>query len=423
MNASGALQERQSGQPGPFLALTALILAVAVYLFDILLMVQESVRSDLQPGVVVQALENLALLVAVIVGYLILRAQPGNRVGWCMMAAGESFLITSLAGQLAAYGYHTWGETGLTLFAGWVAQWAWIGSQLAGPFMILYYPTGRLPSRGWRPVLWFFWFVVGLAFFAYAFAADPTLPAWVPHSAGIDLGNPFSSGSVGGLSQSLIPLSQVLMMSLNVIAGVSLVFRYRTASATARSQIKVITVMAVLSLVGLIGLQPLEVSPTMAALLNIGIVALTGGTIGLAITRYRLFDMDRLVSRTITYSLVVAGLSIVYFTVVTTATGLLPSQNSLVVAGTTLLVAALFNPLRNRVQQWVDMRFNRSHYDAQRVLDALSSGLANDVETETVAERFVDAVVEAIEPEAVGVWVAGSNQSDSDVSSSAARTA
>jgi hypothetical protein len=127
--------------------------------------------------------------------------------------------------------------------------------------------------------------------------------------------------------------------------------------------------------------------------------------IGLAILRYRLYDIDRIVSRTVSYTLVVVLLAAVYVGGVTGLTSLLPDQSRLVVAATTLAVAALFNPVRRRVQGWVDRRFNRSRYDTQRVMDRFAGSLRDQVDTTEVVDGWVGVVAETMQPAAVGVWV------------------
>ncbi|MGH8873087.1 MAG: hypothetical protein ACRDWS_14075 [Acidimicrobiia bacterium] len=207
--------------------------------------------------------------------------------------------------------------------------------------------------------------------------------------------------------QPFAPISmQPLIVSLNVLGAVSLVFRYRTATPVERLQIKVIGLLAAGSVLGLIGLQLIDIDAATAVILNITITLLAVGTIGAAIMRYRLFDIDRLISRTISYSVVVVILVAVYFGLVTTITYLLPTQDSVAVAGTTLTVAALFNPVRRRVQQWVDQRFNRLRYDAEKVLDSFLGQLQIHVDVDVLSDDLVDAVVEALGPTCATVWVA-----------------
>jgi uncharacterized membrane protein YbhN (UPF0104 family) len=129
-------------------------------------------------------------------------------------------------------------------------------------------------------------------------------------------------------------------------------------------------------------------------------------SIFLAITRYRLYDIDRLISRTITYALVV-GVLITAVAGLATVVGT-QFEEPWVVAATTLGVAAIFNPLRRRVQVWVDRRFNRSKYDAERVMDEFAGSLRDEVDGDEVVDGWVQAVTETMQPSAMGVWVRGS---------------
>jgi len=128
-------------------------------------------------------------------------------------------------------------------------------------------------------------------------------------------------------------------------------------------------------------------------------------SIGVAVLRYHLYEIDRIVSRTVSYAVVVGVLAVVFFGVVTVLTSLLPAESDLAVAGSTLAVAALFNPVRRRVQAWVDRRFNRSRYDAQKVMDAFSGSLRDRVDPDGVVEGWVGAVSETMQPTTVGVWI------------------
>jgi hypothetical protein len=128
--------------------------------------------------------------------------------------------------------------------------------------------------------------------------------------------------------------------------------------------------------------------------------------IAIAVLRYRLFDIDRLVSRTVSYALVVGVLAALFFGIVSLLTGLIPpNQNDLTIAASTLVVFALFNPLRKRIQGLVDRRFNRSRYNSQRVIDGFSETLRDQIDSDQVVEGWVGVVSQTMQPSAVGVWV------------------
>lgn len=127
--------------------------------------------------------------------------------------------------------------------------------------------------------------------------------------------------------------------------------------------------------------------------------------IGFAVTRYRLYEIDRILSRTVTYTVVIALLAAVYFAGLAALTIILPSDSPLAVAGSTLAAAALFNPIRKRVQGWVDRHFNRSRYDAQRVIDGFSDSLRRDLDEDHLMTRWVSVVSETMNPASAGVWI------------------
>ncbi len=127
--------------------------------------------------------------------------------------------------------------------------------------------------------------------------------------------------------------------------------------------------------------------------------------IGIAVLRYRLYEIDRLLSRTVSYLLVVGVLAAVFFGVVAVAGSLFQTDSDLAVAGSTLAVAALFNPVRKRVQGWVDRRFNRSRYDAQKVMDRFAGSLRDQVDSHEVVDGWVGVVAQTMQPESVSVWV------------------
>lgn len=385
----------------------AWLLVVVAYLVYVLLLLSNEPYSDADPGTLVRALENFPPLLVVTLGLFILRSQPRNKAGWWFMVGGVGLLLAGLASELAAYGARNWGQTGITLVAGWVPRWIWLPAQISIPFILMYYPNGRLPTRRWRPVLAYFWAVVVIALSVYAFSPQPAFPEFIGWITALHLANPLGIEALSSASSQPVAYFylNVLILSLNVVAVASLVVRYRTAAPVERLQIKAVGLLATVSALGLVGLQLIEIDSTTTVILNIILTLLAVGTFGAAIMRYRLFDIDRLISRTISYSVVVVILAMVYSGLVAAVTNLIPSQDSLAVAGTTLTVAALFNPVRKRVQRWVDKRFNRSRYNAEKVLDSFSGRLQSHVDVDLLTTDLVDAVAEALHPQFATVWV------------------
>jgi hypothetical protein len=194
-----------------------------------------------------------------------------------------------------------------------------------------------------------------------------------------------------------------------VLGLLPLLYRLIKGSPLVRRQIAGPVLVLVLGVVSLI-LVSLAFGDTALAqtfttaismLITIGVPV----SIAVAITRYRLYEIDRLVSRTVSYLLVVGLLAAVFIGVVTAAGSLLQTDSDLAIAGSTLAVAALFNPLRKRIQTWVDRRFNRSRYDAQNVMDGFSGSLRDQVDPIRVIEGWIGVVSDTMQPASAGVWV------------------
>ncbi|MGH8947860.1 MAG: hypothetical protein ACRDXF_03290, partial [Acidimicrobiia bacterium] len=144
------------------------------------------------------------------------------------------------------------------------------------------------------------------------------------------------------------------------------------------------------------------------SLLNIVFSLFVGGAVTLAILRYRLFEIDRLISRTVTYAVVAGALALVYGVgAIWLPSRIVGEQTPLFVAGSTLAVAALFNPLRRRVMRWVDRRFNRSSYDLEQITDRFAARLRDQVDADRLADDWAKVVTGTLQPSAVGVWVRG----------------
>jgi amino acid transporter len=145
----------------------------------------------------------------------------------------------------------------------------------------------------------------------------------------------------------------------------------------------------------------------MRAVSDFGPLVFTGAliAIALAVLRYRLYEIDRIISRTVSYSLVVALIAAVFFSAVTLLSSLLPTDSPLAVAGSTLAVAALFNPARERIQSWVDRRFNRSRYEAQQVADRFTSEIQDQTDVDSLASGLCVVVEDTLRPVGLGIWI------------------
>jgi hypothetical protein len=358
--------------------------------------------------VVVIALEGgagegieLALSAAVftLVGVLILYRTDGNRIGWVMAAIGLSLFVSGVAALADE-------ESAIALAVGGAVWLSWF--VLLG-LLVYWFPTGRPVTPRWR---FLGWLAVPMALISASYVVAETLcvePApggdcqvWVDNPIGIaGVPNP----EYGDFST----VGYMVLIVFIVLSATSLVVRFIRSRGVERLQLKwfafavVSLIMATLAQETLADLTPI---PMLAwdLLWGMAVLALPVA-IGLSVLRYRLYEIDRIVSRTVTYLLVVGLLGLVFFGVVTLITSFLPAESDLAVAASTLAVAALFNPVRRRVQVWIDRRFNRARYDAQKVMDAFAESLRDRVDAAELSDGWRDVVAETMQPSAAAVWI------------------
>jgi hypothetical protein len=271
-------------------------------------------------------------------------------------------------------------------------------------FVLLLTPTGRLPSPRWRR-----WArvmaaatVVGLG--AATLSPRPLYPEYP------DIGSPIGVAALrDGPLGAVFPLCALLVLVGLVVGAGSLVGRFRRARGLERQQLKWLALTAVLAAMLLVlGLASLLLQGAVAFLFQAslaGCIALLPLAIGAAITRYRLYDIDRIISRTVAYGLLTVLLGLGYAAVVLGLGGLLPRDSSLVVAAATLAVAGLFQPLRRRVQGLVDRRFNRRRYDAARTLDGFARRLRDQVDLDALHGELLAVVDQTMQPTRASLWL------------------
>lgn len=347
-----------------------------------------------------EMLLGLAAFVFVVVGALILYRSDGNRVGWVMTGIGVALLLSGLLDALANGGSVVAGAVGGAIWLTWFV--------LLG-LLVFWFPDGKPASQRWGLLVWL-GVPIGLLAASYVVAGEICPSAnddgecleWAVNPIGISwLPNP-----------EFGPLSTVGYMFLAlfvILSTASLVSRYVNAHHLQRQQIKWFA-FAVCTLIVVTIVQ--ETMAGLTPLPGVVLDVLWGATvlglpvaIGVAVLRYRLYDIDRIVSRTVTYLLVVGLLGLVFVGLVTVIGSMAPSDSDLAIAASTLAVAALFNPLRRRVQAAIERRFNRARYDAWKVTDAFARSLRNRVDPDDVAAGWRDAVTETMQPESAGVWI------------------
>ena len=335
-------------------------------------------------------------------GALILARTDGNRVGWVVSITGLALLASGVASYFAERGDLIAEALGGAL---WLSWFFLIG------LLVFWFPTGQPVSPRWRWVGWMGFVAEGLSLtylvseqLCVETSEEGGCRAWADNPIGISgVPNP----EFGALSGPTLGLG----LGFVLLAAISLVVRYVRARGVERLQVKwfvfaVVFVIVLLVTEDIIGSTfgiPEEIGSYI-----FGLAVLTlPVAVSVSVLRYRLFEIDRIVSRTVSYTLVVVLLAAVYVGGVTWLSSLLPDQSRLVVAATTLAVAALFNPLRRRVQDLVDRRFNRSRYDTQRVMDRFAVSLRDQVDSTEVVSGWVGVVAETMQPAAVGIWLRG----------------
>jgi hypothetical protein len=360
-----------------------------------------------------QSFSPFPLLVAgfATVGAIVVARHRSHVVGWLFLAIAAT---TTLGGFCEAYAIRAY-LTG-TLPAGdillWVTNWLdGLGSLPLG-LLLLVFPTGRLPSRRWRPVLWV---LVGSAAYQVGkFMFEPMLGLQVSQTETVQIANPVAS--VPLVSQVTLPYSVAVLSSFAALATAALapLVRYRRAGQVERQQLKwLVFVLAVGVLGGLAAASLTYVVPGVAnALAVLVAIELALGipfAVGAAMLRYRLYDIDRLINRTLVYGLLTMLLGGLYAAMVLTLGQLAgrvgADPPSWAVAGATLAVAALFQPARRRIQQVVDRRFNRRRYDAAKTVEAFSTRLREEIDLDTLAAELLAVVDQTTQPTQASLWL------------------
>ncbi len=360
--------------------------------------------------------EGGAALMLVSVGAILVRRLPHHLIGWLLVFGGLVIAISGSTAGLADYGLTAHpGSVPGAIWLAWLSQWLW-APELACLFMVLplFYPTGRLPSARWRVVV-----VIAAALVVIGSLGSAFGP-WAPDP--YPVGNPLV---LRGTAADLMfvfnyVVGTVLVMAGGALAVASLIVRYRRAAGIERAQLKWFaaagTVTGVAGAVNIGTNWSLTTAPTGALgtmnavsgfVIWVGL-ALLPVAIGLAVLRYKLYEIDRLISRTIAYGVltaIVGGLFVGFILVFQAVLTPVTRSNELAVAGSTLLVAALFQPLRRRVQRLVDRRFNRSRYDAERTVAAFAERLRDEVDLQQLRAEILATVAATVEPTSVSLWL------------------
>jgi hypothetical protein len=339
-----------------------------------------------------------------VVGSLLVAKRPTNLIGWIMATIALMVAIFATGGTYTAYVMATRGQPdALAVFGAWIQNWYWyLLLALATIYLPLLFPDGRLPSRRWLPVA----VVPGIGTLG-AVVLGALADTLFVEGTGYRIDNPIGIEGLAFVED--LPVFGVLngLLIVGILGGVaSVVVRFRRSRGGERQQMKWFVYAAALLL-----LAPVEgLLPDIVENVLLGVVLISIPTaIGIAVLRYRLYDIDVVINRTLVYGVLTAMLVGVYAGSIVMLQGLLRAftgqESQLAIVISTLAVAALFNPLRRRIQSFIDRRFYRRKYDAAKTLAAFSAKLRDETDLEALNSELVGVVRETMQPAHVSLWL------------------
>jgi hypothetical protein len=386
-------------------ATTVALLALALEAVALILLVPASAV----PGLGNFGSNGVASLVLALtfpsVGWLIASRRRENRVGWMFLVIGFFYALTQFSSMYAVYGLLAApGSLPLADVMAWLNGVVWAPAFTLLILLLLFFPDGRLPSRRWRPVVW----IAGAAFLV---TVVPNAVALWPYRG------PLLLAADRALPPAdTAPATAQLLQNIGVIASLfvaaagagALVIRFRRSGGAERQQIKWFASAAIFEVAVLFMMSGVALPPPFDILVALIATPMIPIAIGVAILRHRLYDIDRIISRTVSYGAVTGILALVFVGTILVSQTVLASffsGSSVAVAASTLVVAALFQPLRRRVQAVVDRRFNRARYDAERTVAAFGAGLRDEVDLGALRHDLVVTIDQTLQPTHTGVWL------------------
>ena len=340
-----------------------------------------------------------------VVGAIVASRHPRNAIGWMFCGVGLIQGLDTLARGYAEFWLASgWGSRNLAQTAAWFSSWAWTPLVVVPTtFLLLLFPDGRLPSPRWRPVAWLA--ALGISGFVGTYALDAGPLDDLPQ-----IRNPYGVDSpvmrVVGVAAGLVIVGSM------VASAISLIVRARRAGRVERQQIKWLAyggavVVGTIFVGGVIAIWSVTVSIAVTTVALLGVPISTG----VAIVRYRLYEIDLLINRALVYGSLTGMLTLAYFGDVALTQAIFRSltgqeqQPQLAIVVSTLVIAALFNPLRRRIQAFIDRRFYRRKYDAAKTLEAFSAKLRDETDLDALSDDLVEVVRETMQPAYVSLWL------------------
>lgn len=357
---------------------------------------------------------DLVAMGAPILGLLIATRQPRNRIGWLWIFYGLLVGIRSLGHAIYYFeGAQPAGYSALEYFLLWLTEPTNITLLCCLILLLLWFPDGKLPSPRWR-YLYIWMFLAWAVLFSSLFEPGTNWNGGAD-AGGIVIDNPYGWLPANPVTYYLGFPSFISLVLITVLAAVSLIFRYRSSGPSVRLKLRWFVMGSIVFVI-------LFFLPVFTDILvmegNLAYLFLILGqaaviplylVVGIAILRYRLWDIDLIIRRTLQYTLLTGLLALFYFgsvvvlqTLVENLTG---EQSPIVIVFSTLTIAALFNPLRIRVQDFIDRRFFRKKYDAEKALDRFAGVARDEVDMDNLTSKLINVIDETLQPEEINLWL------------------
>jgi hypothetical protein len=418
----GRVIGRSSSRDASWLAWSLAALSVAMFVaagvLGVLARSTQSQGNSTPLGTISETVSFALFLAFPIVGALVASRRPENPIGWICLADGLLWMILAVTDSYSVYGITRPGSVPFPVAVGTLSnQWLWVPTVgLLGIYLILLFPDGKLPSRRWRPLAWFSGMMIVVLSVTEGLAPGP-----LENQGGVR--NPFGLEALPWLvdaSYIILPLLPLCIFA----SAASMVLRFRRSRGEVRQQIKWIAFVAsfagLLYLIAMISALIVQLRSSDSVpqfpwwaevLFSVAVLSFAGVpvSIGFAVLKYRLYDIDLLINRALVYGSLTVLLAATYVGGVVSlqyAFRALTGQGStLAVVASTLMIAALFNPLRRRVQSFVDRRFYRRKYDAAKILAAFSARLREETDLDALSNDLVGVARETMQPEHVSLWL------------------
>lgn len=347
----------------------------------------------------------LTPIITAVLGIMIVQRYPKHRVGWLLVAISSISVTAMLVAELTVYGYFTVAAPleGIVWVA-WVNNWLWAVLYSVSLYMVAIFPDGNFLSHRWRITL-----SIMLVWFTLPIIAGSALES--PMSSAYQIPNPLNLDSLANVSNVLFNIGLPAMPITALSLVVSAVVRFRRGQGRERQQMKWllggVSLLAFMLVVGL-AFSSIEGFAIGEIVVNASMLGPVFG-IGAALLRHQLYDIDIIIRRTLVYAVVSALLAVIYFGSVVVLQGLITAvggqQSGVVVVVSTLVIAALFNPVRRQVQSLVDHRFYRQKYNAAQTLNRFAVAARDEVDMGKLSRALVDVVQETMQPEKISLWL------------------